>query len=647
MTVRTTSGAVRFAGYRGSAQIDTGTGDIAVAAYCGFALRARAQSGDVSAGASCAPERLELRSRTGNVRAVVPPGRYQVDADTDDGQRRDPRRHRRRRRAVPDPGALQCGRRRRGDERMSAPHGSLRLRRRVEYASEGFAAIVATLVLGVAGAVMIAALAISVVLSLVWIGLPLLLGALAACQWLAEAHRRQANRLLNAHLPPLPAPDRRSHEALWRRALRALSDRRRWRVLALVALDLPVGAVLLLAAVAPIALSAQLLVLGVSGVAGLGEADYVGPMALGLPAGVLLIVLGLASTVLAVAVLGALRVALRAYTRLWLGRRSSQDGPIRELLAERVGDRTLSIAYWLPDRETFVDDTGRPVVLPEAGSGRAWTAVDHDGRRVAAIIHDAELDTTPELVNAAAAAAALALDNERLKADLRARVEDLRISRARIVEAADAARRRLERDLHDGAQQQLVSLALDLRLLRARLKDSETVALVDEISDKLGVALAELRELARGIHPAILTDRGLGPAVQGLADRVPLPVEIAVDLPERPSPPIEAAAYFVVAEALTNVARYAKAQEARVEILRERDDVVVTVDDDGIGGADPDAGTGLRGLLDRLAALDGRLTIDSPPGRGTHLRARIPRAATAHAHDTQDLPPLPQMERRA
>jgi signal transduction histidine kinase len=134
---------------------------------------------------------------------------------------------------------------------------------------------------------------------------------------------------------------------------------------------------------------------------------------------------------------------------------------------------------------------------------------------VAAIIHDAELDTTPELVNAAAAAAALALDNERLKADLRARVEDLRISRARIVEAADAARRRLERDLHDGAQQQLVSLALDLRLLRARLKGSDVVPMVEEISDKLAVALAELRELARGIHPAILPTAGSGPPCRG------------------------------------------------------------------------------------------------------------------------------------
>ena len=470
---------------------------------------------------------------------------------------------------------------------------------------------------------MIGALVLGIVLSVVWIGLPLVIAALAACQALAEVHRRQANRLLAAHLPPLPAPERRG-ATLWRRSLNALSDRRRLKVVGLVALDLPVGAVLVAAAIAPMALTVELAILGVSALFGLGEADYAGPLTLAPPAGVLLLVL--------VAGLRGphdrdpRRPAARRARLHARGDRAArrQEGPIRELLAERVGDRTLSIAYWLADREEFVDELGRRVALPAPGSGRAWTAVDHDGRRVAAIIHDAELDTTPELVNAAAAAAALALDNERLKADLRARVEDLRISRARIVEAADAARRRLERDLHDGAQQQLVSLALDLRLLRARLKGTDLVPMVEELSDKLAVALAELRELARGIHPAILTDRGLGPAVQGLADRVPLPVEVDVELDERPAPQIEAAAYFVTAEALTNVARYARAREARVEIRRTADGVVVTVSDDGVGGADIEGGTGLRGLQDRLAALDGRLSIHSPPGEGTRLRAVIP-----------------------
>jgi signal transduction histidine kinase len=519
--------------------------------------------------------------------------------------------------------------------------GSLRMRRRLEAAFEGLAAIASILLIGAIGALVLGTLALGILLSLIWIGLPLVIGALAACQALAEAHRRQANRLLSAHLAPLPQPERRG-ETLWRRSLSALSDRRRWRIVGLVALDLPVGIVLMAAAVAPIAFTIELLVLGFGALFGLGDADYLGPLTLGPAAGILLLVLAAASAVLAIAILGALRIAVRAYTRAVLGRRPAQEGPIRELLAERVGDRTLSIAYWLADREIFVDEFGRQVTLPAAGSGRAWTSVEHDGRRVAAIIHEAELDATPELVNAAAAAAALALDNERLKADLRARVEDLRISRARIVEAADAARRRLERDLHDGAQQQLVSLALDLRLLRARLKGSDAVPMVEEISDKLAVALAELRELARGIHPAILVDRGLGPAVQGLADRVPLPVEVDVELDERPAPAIEAAAYFVVAEALTNVARYAKAHEARVEMRRAGGDVLVTVTDDGIGGADIEAGTGLRGLQDRLAALDGRLEIVSPQGSGTRLRAVIPGAAealVAEAHEGDHAPP--------
>ena len=533
---------------------------------------------------------------------------------------------------------------------MREPHGTLLLRRRVEVAIEGFAAIAGVLVVGVMGALVIGALGLGVMLSPVWIGLPLVIGTLAACQTLAAVHRRQANRLLGAHLPPLPVPERRGG-TLWRRATHALSDRRRWRVVGLVALDLPVGAALMLAAVAPIALTIELAVLGVSAIAGLGDADYIGPLSLSPPAGVLLLVLAVACAVLTVTILGGLRLAVRGYTRAIVGHRTVEEGPIRELLAERVGDRTLSIAYWLADRETFVDESGRPVELPVPGSGRAWTAVDHEDRRVAAIIHDAELDATPELVNAAAAAAGLALDNERLKADLRARVEDLRISRARIVEAADAARRRLERDLHDGAQQQLVSLALDLRLLRARLKGSETVQMVDELSDKLNLALAELRELARGIHPAILTDRGLGPAVQGLADRVPLPVEVDVELAVRPAAPIEAAAYFVVAEALTNVARYAKAREARVEIRRNGDAVTVAVDDDGVGGAGIEGGTGLRGLQDRLAALDGRLSIDSPPRRGTRLRALIPCAGSAPSGERRDGDPFTlaasTLERRA
>jgi signal transduction histidine kinase len=503
----------------------------------------------------------------------------------------------------------------------------LRLGRRVETAGLALASIVASLGIGVAGAGAAVLFTFGVVLSPLWVGLPIMLAALAAFQRLAAAHRYQANRLLGAHIAPLDAPAD-GDGSIARRALDAIRDRRRARVVGVVVLTLPVAALLLAVALVPLLLMAKLLVLGVQGIGGLGREEYAGPLPLDLPAGVLLCVLAVACAILAIALLGALRVLMRYATRTLIAPPLPEEGPIREMLAQSLGDRTLSIAYWLPDREAFVDESGRPVKLPAPGSGRAWTAVERDGRRVAAIVHDAELDTGPELVNAVAAAAALALDNERLKADLRARVEDLRVSRARIVQAGDAARRRLERDLHDGAQQQLVSLALDLRLLRARLRDAETAAAVDDLSEKLSVALAELRELARGIHPAVLTDRGLGPAVQGLADRTPVPVTVEVELEDRPSPPIEAAAYFVVAEALTNVAKYAQAGEASVEIRRIGDDVVVSVDDDGVGGATLEEGSGLRGMQDRLSALDGTLTLRSPVGGGTHLRARIPCGAS-------------------
>jgi signal transduction histidine kinase len=315
---------------------------------------------------------------------------------------------------------------------------------------------------------------------------------------------------------------------------------------------------------------------------------------------------------------------LCAVTRGMLAPRAGPAGPVREILAESLGDLTVAVAYWLPDRGVFVDEAGRPVDLPDPASGRAWTAVERDGQRVAAIIHDAALDTTPELVQAAATASSLAIDNERLKADLRARLEELRVSRLRIVEATDAARRRIERDLHDGAQQQLVALALELRLLRMRVTDPELKPLVENLSTRLTAALDELRALARGIHPAILTERGLGPALSDLASRGSLAVRLDVGIEGRLPAAVEAAVYFLVAEGLTNVAKYAGVREARVVVRREGDDVVVLVADRGAGGANVEGGSGLRGLQDRLAAVDGTLRVDSPPGGGTTLVARVP-----------------------
>jgi signal transduction histidine kinase len=300
---------------------------------------------------------------------------------------------------------------------------------------------------------------------------------------------------------------------------------------------------------------------------------------------------------------------------------------LRDALADALGDRSLALAYWSRGSERYVDSHGQPVELPPPTSrSRAVTEIEREALPVAAIVHDAVLLDEPGLVRAAGAAAALALENERLEAELKARVAELQVSRAKVIEVGMAERRALERNLHDGAQQRLVALSLQLGLARTKLRSDPDTAerILDGARVELASALEELRELARGIHPAVLTDRGLGPALEALAGRAPVPVEIE-DVPQGRLPmPVEAVAYFVVAESLTNMAKYADAEYATVRVLRENGYAVVEIHDNGIGGADPSAGSGLRGLADRLAALDGRLEVDSPRGVGTTVRARIP-----------------------
>jgi signal transduction histidine kinase len=301
-------------------------------------------------------------------------------------------------------------------------------------------------------------------------------------------------------------------------------------------------------------------------------------------------------------------------------------GGLRDSLADTLEDPTLELVYWLPEKETYVDFRGRPYELPEHDPHRAVHEVSRDGQCVAAIIYDATLRGAEPHVRAVGAAASLSLQNERLDAELRAKVDELRRSRERMLRIGLEERRRLERDLHDGAQQRLVSMALNIRLARAKLNEDPLAAdqLLESAGEELDSALEELRELARGIHPAVLSDRGLGTALETLAHRAPVPVELA-ELPEERLPEaVELAAYFVVAEALTNVAKYANASHATVEVARENGRLVVEVADDGVGGADPDNGTGLRGLADRIAVLEGRLEIDSERGRGTTIRAQIP-----------------------
>jgi len=224
------------------------------------------------------------------------------------------------------------------------------------------------------------------------------------------------------------------------------------------------------------------------------------------------------------------------------------------------------------------------------------------------------------------AAAALALENQQLQAELRARVEELHTSRARLVEAATRERSTIERNLHDGAQQRLVALSLTLRIAQGQLTSDPPAAaeLLDEASEQLAAAIDELRELAGGIHPAVLSDRGLEPALEALCGRAPMPVDLSVQLDERLPPAIEVAAYYTVAEALTNVTKYARADVVAVAVSRDNGTARIMVVDDGIGGADPGSGSGILGLVDRVEALDGKLILESPPGLGTTLSAEIP-----------------------
>jgi signal transduction histidine kinase len=300
---------------------------------------------------------------------------------------------------------------------------------------------------------------------------------------------------------------------------------------------------------------------------------------------------------------------------------------LRCQLSDALGDSSLQLAFWLEDKGKWVDSEGHKVELPVEGDpARAWTAVELEGRRVGAIVHDVMLTEEPELLRSVAAAAGLAVENERLKAQLHARVEELRASRDRIVEAGMAERRRLERNLHDGAQQRLVALSLTMRLAQANIRKdpAKADAMLTAANEELTLALSELRELARGIHPAVLSDRGLGAALEALAGRAPIAVALDTVPEDRLPEPIEAAAYFVVAEALTNVVKYAHATQATVTVQRQNGHAIVEVADDGIGGADPDRGSGLHGLADRVSALDGRMRLDSPAGAGTRLRAEIP-----------------------
>jgi signal transduction histidine kinase len=298
----------------------------------------------------------------------------------------------------------------------------------------------------------------------------------------------------------------------------------------------------------------------------------------------------------------------------------------REALSRALGDPSLALGYWFAAESRYVDRNGGPVELPGAASGRRATVVKRDGQPVAVLIHDVALEHNAKLVESVCAAAGLALENERLQAELRAKLVELQASRARLVEATDTERRRIERDLHDGTQQRLVSIAMSLGLAEARLPPNAGQAkpIVAGARDALAAALAELRDLTQGIYPTILTERGLSAALDELCGRSAVTAHLRLFLDSRLPIPVETAAYYVVSEALTNVAKHAHASEVRVAASCTGGVLTVEVADDGAGGAETGRGSGLRGLADRVEALGGRLTVSSPPGQGTTLRAEFP-----------------------
>jgi signal transduction histidine kinase len=291
-------------------------------------------------------------------------------------------------------------------------------------------------------------------------------------------------------------------------------------------------------------------------------------------------------------------------------------GTLRDALAAAVGDPALEVAYWLPEAQRFVDGRGHRTESPVPEHGRAVTPIVRDGRPVAIVVHDAALLEGPALEREIGSAARLAVENERLQAEVLAQLEELRASRSRIVETGDAERRRLERDLHDGAQQRLLALSYDLRLARAGAEaegDREHAMLLASAGDEAQAALGELRELAHGIYPAILAEAGLAPALATLADEAPLPVELGEIPPERYSAPVETAAYLTVTEAIADAVGR-EATFVSVDVAREDQQLVVQVRDDGGGGT-----SRLLHLADRVGALGGSLEV-----RPHSLRAEIP-----------------------
>jgi signal transduction histidine kinase len=302
----------------------------------------------------------------------------------------------------------------------------------------------------------------------------------------------------------------------------------------------------------------------------------------------------------------------------------ARSGTLRTTLARTLGDPTLQVGYWSPDAAGYVDEAGRPLELPPPGADRSVTRIEREGQAVAALIHDPAVLDDPGLAGALAAASRLATSYARLRAEVRAQLVELQSSRRRLLRAGVAERRRLEQKLRDGAERRLLRLQQMLEQARAHPETGP------ELLEKLGRAeqqllgtLAELRELAHGLHPQALTEHGLPGALVSLGERSPVPVELSVAIGRLPEE-VEAAVYFVCSEALANVVKYASASNVSVSVAIGDGVARVEIADNGVGGAAPARGSGLQGLADRLEALGGTLTIESSAGKGTRVVGQVP-----------------------
>jgi signal transduction histidine kinase len=336
------------------------------------------------------------------------------------------------------------------------------------------------------------------------------------------------------------------------------------------------------------------------------------------------VVWGLAPIAVLYALLEA-RLARSAVAELMVELRvDPTPAALRDALARALRDPSLALVYWLPEYESWADVDGKHAELPAPDERRIATLIEHAGAPIAALVHDPSLEDEPELLAAVSAAAEIALENSRLQVELQARLEELKESRARVIEVGQRERQRLERNLHDGAQQRLIALSLELSLLEEQLADDQGARQrLEQARQEIATSLEELRAVARGLHPAVVSEHGLAVALETMAARAPVPVRLTVD-PERLPEPLEVAAYYVVSESLANIGKHARASSATIDIARKQDVLVVEVTDDGIGGADSERGSGLRGLADRVEALGGRLRVWTPLGGGTRVRAEIP-----------------------